>query len=319
MHRKKKKCPISGCFGKMASSPPSVCAAIDMVLRDGLSAKEYREAESESGRLCGGLRDENDAAVAGNDAAPPTPSSKAAEDEAPPPPPSSDDTYVHFGVGCDGCGIYPIVGRRYKCLDCSEEVGFDLCGDCHDDGVHKRDVASSDNNNAAAGTGRFNQRHLPGHRMEEVERTHTLLHEIQRRNPDVPLSQLIQMVEMQFTRGDSDNLPSRISGEQTAASEQLRSEQIHAHGQLQEQVRQGEAVIERQEAQIEQLERQEAQIEQHEAQIEQQEQVRQGNGDAGNGGNGSSDEGGRWWQCYFLPVVAAAAVAAALAFFARSS
>lgn len=26
-------------------------------------------------------------------------------------------------------------GRRYRCLDCPEAMGFDLCGDCMDRGV----------------------------------------------------------------------------------------------------------------------------------------------------------------------------------------
>jgi hypothetical protein len=25
--------------------------------------------------------------------------------------------YVHFGVGCDACGMIPIVGARYRCSD----------------------------------------------------------------------------------------------------------------------------------------------------------------------------------------------------------
>ena len=38
--------------------------------------------------------------------------------------------YVHFGVGCDGCGEYPISGRAYRCTECPEEIGFDLCEAC---------------------------------------------------------------------------------------------------------------------------------------------------------------------------------------------
>lgn len=33
--------------------------------------------------------------------------------------------YIHFGRGCDGCGVYPIEGRCYKCADCSEQIGYD--------------------------------------------------------------------------------------------------------------------------------------------------------------------------------------------------
>ena len=34
---------------------------------------------------------------------------------------------VHFGVKCDGCGKFPIIGCRYKCSVCPN---FDFCEDC---------------------------------------------------------------------------------------------------------------------------------------------------------------------------------------------
>lgn len=34
---------------------------------------------------------------------------------------------VHFGVKCDGCGKYPIIGCRFKCAYCHN---FDYCEDC---------------------------------------------------------------------------------------------------------------------------------------------------------------------------------------------
>ncbi len=33
----------------------------------------------------------------------------------------------HVNVSCDGCGKKPIVGIRYKCVNCDE---FNLCGEC---------------------------------------------------------------------------------------------------------------------------------------------------------------------------------------------
>ncbi|KAI3738856.1 hypothetical protein L2E82_29053 [Cichorium intybus] len=62
---------------------------------------------------------------------------------------------VHFGVGCDCCGIYPLVGDRYKCEDCFEDIGFDLCGDCY--------------KNSSNHPGRFNQQHKPDHKFKVVE------------------------------------------------------------------------------------------------------------------------------------------------------
>ncbi|XP_074268470.1 E3 ubiquitin-protein ligase PRT1-like [Silene latifolia] len=59
---------------------------------------------------------------------------------------------LHGGVGCDHCGMYPIVGERYKCQDCKERIGFDLCGECY--------------NTRSKRPGRFNQQHTPDHKFE---------------------------------------------------------------------------------------------------------------------------------------------------------
>ena len=58
------------------------------------------------------------------------------------------DRFVHYRIGCDSCGVFPIVGKRYRCRDCSERIGFDLCGACYD---NQRNIC-----------GRFNQQHRPG-------------------------------------------------------------------------------------------------------------------------------------------------------------
>ncbi|XP_022760050.1 E3 ubiquitin-protein ligase PRT1-like [Durio zibethinus] len=63
--------------------------------------------------------------------------------------------YIHIGVGCDACGMSPIVGDRYKCKDCTEKIGFDLCGDCY--------------NTRPKLPGRFNQRHTPEHKFELIK------------------------------------------------------------------------------------------------------------------------------------------------------
>ena len=40
-------------------------------------------------------------------------------------------TAVHNGVQCDTCGCSPIVGRRYRCVDCSGAFSaYDFCEDC---------------------------------------------------------------------------------------------------------------------------------------------------------------------------------------------
>mmetsp|Transcript_76053 Transcript_76053/g.150701 ORF Transcript_76053/g.150701 Transcript_76053/m.150701 type:complete len:172 (-) Transcript_76053:219-734(-) len=36
----------------------------------------------------------------------------------------------HPGITCDGCGVAPMVGYRYKCKDCANH---DICENCYDD------------------------------------------------------------------------------------------------------------------------------------------------------------------------------------------
>ncbi|KAI3826626.1 hypothetical protein L1987_00675 [Smallanthus sonchifolius] len=62
---------------------------------------------------------------------------------------------IHYGVGCDCCGMYPLIGNRYKCKDCIEEIGFDLCESCY--------------NSSSNLPGRFNQQHKPDHKFEVLE------------------------------------------------------------------------------------------------------------------------------------------------------
>ncbi|XP_057499295.1 E3 ubiquitin-protein ligase PRT1-like [Actinidia eriantha] len=61
---------------------------------------------------------------------------------------------VHIGVGCDYCGMCPIIGERYRCKDCKEKMGFDLCEGCY--------------NSSSKLPGRFNQQHTPEHKLEIV-------------------------------------------------------------------------------------------------------------------------------------------------------
>ncbi|XP_051118301.1 E3 ubiquitin-protein ligase PRT1-like isoform X2 [Andrographis paniculata] len=60
----------------------------------------------------------------------------------------------HPGVGCDYCGMCPIVGVRHRCKDCVEKIGFDLCENCY--------------NSSSKLPGRFNQQHTQDHRFEVV-------------------------------------------------------------------------------------------------------------------------------------------------------
>ena len=93
--------------------------------------------------------------------------------------------YTHFAIGCDSCGAYPIVGRRYRCIDCPEAVGFDLCGDCYDRGVGGGTVV-----------GRFNQRHTAEHTIEQTRPRMTSLHLLRAANPELSFDQLMSLLEM---------------------------------------------------------------------------------------------------------------------------
>ncbi|KAG5531295.1 hypothetical protein RHGRI_026041 [Rhododendron griersonianum] len=62
---------------------------------------------------------------------------------------------VHNRAGCDYCGMCPIIGERYRCKDCKEKIGFDLCEGCY--------------NSSSKLPGRFNQQHTPEHKLENVQ------------------------------------------------------------------------------------------------------------------------------------------------------
>jgi len=105
------------------------------------------------------------------------------------PPPSGEpamnftldiDKFVHYGVGCDSCGVFPIVGRRYKCSNCPEKIGFDLCQNCVKLGIKGM-------------KGRFNQSHTEDHKMVEVME-HTVIHTFQAMNPHLSPVEILSLL-----------------------------------------------------------------------------------------------------------------------------
>ena len=56
------------------------------------------------------------------------------------------------------------MGERYRCLDCPETIGFDLCAAC------------CDLTPAEGAVGRFNQHHTAEHTLERVRPRLTSLH-----------------------------------------------------------------------------------------------------------------------------------------------
>lgn len=119
----------------------------------------------------------------------PTSSGRMDDDDYP-------EDFTHFGVGCDICGEYPIIGKRYKCLDCPESVGFDVCRPC----------LSSCTKGTTGSVGRFNQKHRSDHRLELVPPLMTKLHTIKELHPDLDYNRLLSLIEMAW-EDHSANLP----------------------------------------------------------------------------------------------------------------
>jgi len=68
------------------------------------------------------------------------------------------DEYVFWGLGCDGCGLWPISGKAWYDADCPDKAGFHLCDGCYKFGYHRRVI-----------TGKFNQNHMPKNTMKEMQ------------------------------------------------------------------------------------------------------------------------------------------------------
>ena len=73
----------------------------------------------------------------------------------------------------------PIVGKRYKCKDCVERIGFDLCEGCYI--------------NSSKLLGRFNQQHKPDHNFEIV--------------PLPTFNELLAWLNSQFSDEDDTDAP----------------------------------------------------------------------------------------------------------------
>lgn len=45
---------------------------------------------------------------------------------------SNYSKYIWSTIGCDSCGVFPVIGEKiYCCMDCFEFYGFDLCEFCY--------------------------------------------------------------------------------------------------------------------------------------------------------------------------------------------
>jgi hypothetical protein len=157
-------CPVADCVGSASSGQARVCGLVDRILRannNNMSFDQYEQlAASCQFRDCGGCNPPNDINAKSlmkmeqdnSNSVMTTSEVKEKEIEV-------VDSFVHYGCGCDGCGIFPIIGRRYRCDDCPEQIGYDVCRSCFDAGVHTRtDIC-----------GRFNQQHKPSHKMSQQQ------------------------------------------------------------------------------------------------------------------------------------------------------
>ena len=103
----------------------------------------------------------------------------------------SHETFTHYGVGCDFCGVYPIVGPRYQCEQCANEefMGFDLCSKCMQNVFEhpnrKRDY-------------RFAQNHTDEHRMVLVRPKPTLIHVMKSLHPELSHAQIMNWIDTQY-------------------------------------------------------------------------------------------------------------------------
>ncbi|XP_042028099.1 E3 ubiquitin-protein ligase PRT1-like [Salvia splendens] len=128
------RCP--GCQSSHPRGIPSVCLLLHQFL------EEYFP-EGYSGRKIS-LAHSHSHSPSGSSAGKQEESAKASVQRA----------NFHPGVGCDYCGICPITGVRYKCKDCVEKIGFDLCESCY--------------KISAKLPGRFNQQHTMDHKFDAI-------------------------------------------------------------------------------------------------------------------------------------------------------
>jgi hypothetical protein len=70
------------------------------------------------------------------------------------------DDFIYWGLGCDGCGIWPIRNMAWYDADIKDKTEFHLCDACMKFGYNKRTI-----------TGKFNQQRMPKNKMLEVDKS----------------------------------------------------------------------------------------------------------------------------------------------------
>jgi len=181
-----KKCVLDKCYGGDIDKEAGVVKAMQHLLEKmyPLEMKERMKTEEEETEKEGEERSMMEIAQSGED-----------EEE------EKEEEEIHFGVGCDLCGSYPIKGERYQCLDCREDangcpLGFDLCGKCKEFDEKIGLDESSANAFAAAGRFRFLQNHTREHRLVKVPFRESFLHRLKAANPQMSIEQILRIISI---------------------------------------------------------------------------------------------------------------------------
>eukprot|EP01006_Ploeotia_vitrea_P030576 TRINITY_DN62957_c1_g1_i1.p1 TRINITY_DN62957_c1_g1~~TRINITY_DN62957_c1_g1_i1.p1 ORF type:complete len:853 (-),score=198.14 TRINITY_DN62957_c1_g1_i1:132-2690(-) len=143
----------------------------------------------------------------------------------------SGSSFVWFGTGCDGCGLFPLTGQRYQCTQCAP-ITFDLCEKCYhhqqkqqgqdslpsssttpssssvdDDGQQQQQPHNEDSSSSAATfCGRFGQAHDPSsHTLRRAAQIPDVRHMLRHLNPELSLTQIIDMLSETPTTTNNNN------------------------------------------------------------------------------------------------------------------
>lgn len=100
--------------------------------------------------------------------------------------------------------MYPINGKRYKCQDCKEAIGFDRCEACY--------------NTTSELPSRFIQQHTPDHKFE-IDDSQTLRNILMRRANHLNIQE--QDVEVNVPTDDGLHDHENLDDEGSGSEEQL--------------------------------------------------------------------------------------------------
>ena len=197
-NRTRRRCPT--CDARVVgNAPPTVCLPLHALTSTFLDEGDDTEPRFEDEPVTSSASATDD----GAQTQPPQPNGSLAETFLQVTGNADPDTFSHYGCGCDGCGVYPIRGRRFRCLDCPEAMGFDLCSTCNDTATDEVDEA----NEPKTILGRFNQNHQPTHSMQEVTPTPTMMHVLTQMHPELTPSMIVDFANQHGVGAENRDPP----------------------------------------------------------------------------------------------------------------